>query len=361
MGRLAERQRPALPNAADRKRASSIADRFVASVRSGGRIISRSEDIYRVDAVPTAQPRQPIRLTLLRPIKGEAPCNPKNSELRSMDTPDIVLNDGNVIPQIGLGVWTLNADETLHSLENAIAAGYRHFDTAMIYRNESAVGRSIASASVPREELFVTTKLWNSDHGYDATLFAYEASLKRLGLKAIELYLIHWPVPAIGRFVESWRAMIRLRDEGRVRSIGVCNFNADHLDRLITNTGVTPAVNQIEIHPDFPQNELVRQCRSLGIHVEAWSPLGQGGQILRSPIIARIAERHRRTSAQIILRWHVEQGFIVIPRSRNAERIRENITIFDFAFDDEDRAALETLANGRRIGPDPDIYNDLQA
>lgn len=273
--------------------------------------------------------------------------------------PDITLNDGVRIPQLGLGVWTLSDDQAYHSLQVALEAGYRHVDTAMVYGNEEGVGRAIAASSIPRQDIFVTTKLWNCDHGYDATLRAFDRSMQRLGLEQLDLYLIHWPVPGADRYVDTWRALVRLQNDKRVRSIGVSNFNANHLERIISETGEMPSVNQIEIHPDFTQRELVAACRQRGIVVQAWSPLGQGGALLTDPVFSRIAEKHGKTSAQAILRWHIQQGYVVMPRSRNSERIRSNIKLFDFALDASDLAAIETITPGGRLGPDPVLFNDV--
>jgi 2,5-diketo-D-gluconate reductase A len=273
--------------------------------------------------------------------------------------PDITLNDGVRIPQLGLGVWTLSDDQAFNSLQVALQAGYRHIDTAMVYGNEEGVGRAIAASGIPRQDIFVTTKLWNCDHGFDATLHAFDRSMQRLGLEQLDLYLIHWPVPRADLYVDTWRAFARLKSEKRVRSIGVSNFNANHLERIISETGVMPSVNQIEIHPDFSQRELVSASRERGIVVQAWSPLGQGGALLTDPIFTRIAEKHGKTPAQAILRWHIQQGYVVMPRSRNSERIRSNIKLFDFALDASDLAAIDAIARGNRLGPDPVSFNDL--
>jgi 2,5-diketo-D-gluconate reductase A len=273
--------------------------------------------------------------------------------------PDITLNDGVDIPQLGLGVWTLTDDQAFHSLQIALKAGYRHVDTAMVYGNEEGVGRAIVASGIPRQDIFVTTKLWNCDHGYDATLRAFERSMRRLSLEHLDLYLIHWPAPRTDRYVDTWRALARLQNDKRVSSIGVSNFNANHLERIISATGVTPSVNQIEVHPDFTQGELVAACRRHGIVVQAWSPLGQGGALLTDPIFTRVAEKHGKTPAQAILRWHVQQGYVVMPRSRNSEHIRSNIDLFDFALDTSDLATIGAITPGHRLGPDPALFNDL--
>lgn len=271
--------------------------------------------------------------------------------------PLITLNDGVQIPQLGLGVWQLTDEQAHASSTAALAAGYRHIDTAMIYGNEAGVGRAIAESDVPRDEIFVTTKLWNADQGFDSTLRAYDASLKLLRLETIDLYLIHWATPAKNAFPATWRAMVQLQKEGRVRSIGVSNFNADHLERIIGDTGVKPSVNQIEIHPDFVQHDLVQFCQTQGIHTESWSPLGQGGELLNQLALKTIAADHGRTVAQVILRWHLQTGHIVIPRSSNPGRIVQNFTVFDFELTAEDMATIASIDQGKRLGPDPASFN----
>ncbi|MEB0039889.1 MULTISPECIES: aldo/keto reductase [unclassified Pseudomonas] len=271
--------------------------------------------------------------------------------------PLITLNDGVQIPQLGLGVWQLTDEQAFDSSTAALAAGYRHIDTAMIYGNEAGVGRAVAESDVPREDIFITTKLWNADHGFDKTLRAYDASLKLLGLEKVDLYLIHWPLPAKNAYAASWRALVQLQKEGRIRSIGVSNFNADHLERIIGDTGVKPSVNQIEIHPDFVQQELLQFCQSQGIDTESWSPLGQGGELLNQPVLKGIAAGHGRTAAQVILRWHLQTGRIVIPRSSNPGRIVQNFSVFDFELSAQDMAAIASIEQAKRLGPDPATFN----
>ncbi|RON43605.1 oxidoreductase [Pseudomonas frederiksbergensis] len=271
--------------------------------------------------------------------------------------PMITLNDGIQIPQLGLGVWQLDDAQAHASSKAALQAGYRHIDTAMIYGNETGVGRAIAESELPRNEIFITTKLWNADHGFDQTLRAFDASLKRLGLQTLDLFLIHWPLPIKNAYLDSWKAMVRLRDEGRVRSIGVSNFHQEHLQRVIGETGVTPSVNQIEIHPDFTQAPLVDFSRRHGIATESWSPLGQGGALLDEPVLTRIAARLGKSTVQVILRWHVQSGHIVIPRSTNAERIAANIDVFDFRLDAEDLRQIANIVQTGRLGPDPDTFD----
>ncbi len=273
-----------------------------------------------------------------------------------MPQPILTLNDGSSIPQIGLGTYQAPDDEAAAMVETALAIGYRHIDTASIYRNEAGVGAGLRASGLPREQVYVTTKVWNSDQGFDATLAACTASLDRLGLDHVDLYLVHWPVPARGLYVETWRALIRLREEGRARAIGVSNFNADHLDRLIAETGVVPAVNQIECHPAFQQAALRAECAARGVAVQSWSPLGQGA-LLGDPLLAALAEKHGRTVAQVILRWHLQNGLIVIPKTMRAARMRENLDVLDFALDAHDLARIATLDDpAGRIGPDPLVF-----
>jgi 2,5-diketo-D-gluconate reductase A len=270
--------------------------------------------------------------------------------------PLITLNDGVQVPQLGLGVWQLDDAQAYNSSKAALLAGYRHIDTAVIYGNEAGVGRAVAESEISRDDIFITTKLWNADHGFDQTLRAFDESLKRLGLHTLDLFLIHWPLPKKDAYVDSWKAMVRLRNEGRVRSIGVSNFHQEHLQRVIGETGVTPSVNQIEIHPDFVQAPLVEFSRQLGIATESWSPLGQGGALLHEPALARIAARLGKSTVQVILRWHLQSGHIVIPRSTNAERIAANIDVFDFELDAEDLGQIANITQTGRLGPDPDSF-----
>jgi 2,5-diketo-D-gluconate reductase A len=265
----------------------------------------------------------------------------------------LTFNDGRAIPQVGLGVWQTPNETSAEVVKTALDAGYRHVDTAAAYRNEKGVGEGIKASGLAREEVFVTTKLWNDNQGYDETLVAAEKSLGRLGLDYLDLYLIHWPAPTKGLYVKSWKALVRLREEGRVKSIGVSNFAAEHLDRIIGETGVTPAINQIELHPRFQQRALREANAQRGVLTESWSPLGQG-QLLADPVIGAIAAKHGKTPAQVIIRWHVDSGLVVIPKSVTPERIVQNFAVFDFQLDAEDKAAIAGLdsADGR-IGPDP--------
>lgn len=275
----------------------------------------------------------------------------------SSKVPPIILNNGVEMPQLGFGVWQVPDDEAERAVATALEAGYRSIDTAAIYGNEEGTGRGIAASGVPREELFVTTKLWNSDQGYDATLRAFDASLAKLGLEYLDLYLIHWPLPSRGRYVDSYKAFEKLLADGRVRAIGVSNFLPEHLERLIAETSVIPAVNQIELHPHMQQHAAREFHARQGIATEAWSPLGQGKGLLEVPAIVAVAQKHNRTPAQVVLRWHVQLGNIAIPKSVTPARIRENIDVFDFSLDEEDLAAISALNEDRRLGPDPATFD----
>ena len=266
----------------------------------------------------------------------------------------VTLNDGQAMPQFGLGVWQTPQDVAAEVVKTALDAGYLSVDTAAIYGNERGVGEGL---KVAKGEVFLTTKLWNDRQGFDSTLQAFDKSLGRLGVEAVDLYLIHWPAPAKDLYLDSWKAMIQLKQEGRARSIGVSNFTPEHLQRLIDETGVTPAVNQIELHPSFQQRTLRAFHEAHGIHTESWSPLGQGRQ-LEDPTVGEIARKHGKSPAQVVIRWHLDSGLIVIPKSVTPSRIRENVEVFDFQLDAEDMAAIDGLdrADGR-IGPDPMTAN----
>ncbi|HEU4736468.1 MAG TPA: aldo/keto reductase [Solirubrobacterales bacterium] len=269
--------------------------------------------------------------------------------------PSLTLHDGIEIPQLGFGVFQIPPEDTQEVVEQALDVGYRHIDTAGAYRNEKGVGAAIAASGLAREDLFVTTKLWNSQQGFDTALAACEASLGRLGLDHVDLYLIHWPVPTEDRFVDTWRAFERIHDEGRSRTIGVSNFRVEDLERLEAETDARPTVNQIELHPRLQQAELRAWHADHQIVTEAWSPLAQG-ELLDDETIAAIAERHEKTPAQAILRWHLQLGNVVFPKSVTPERIRENIELFDFELSDAEMAEFERLDRGERIGPDPRTF-----
>ncbi|MDD2342352.1 MAG: aldo/keto reductase [Tolumonas sp.] len=264
----------------------------------------------------------------------------------------IQLNDGNKIPQIGLGVWQATPEQTAMAVREALQVGYRHIDTASIYRNESGVGVGFRESGLPRQEVFITTKIWNDDQGDTATKDALSKSLERMKLDYIDLLLIHWPVPHHGLFIETWQTMIDLQKTGLIRSIGVSNFTESNLKQIIDETGVTPVLNQIELHP-YLQQPAMRQVHSgLGIKTEAWSPLAQN-QAISDTVIAQIARKHNKTPAQIIIRWHLENKTIVIPKSVTPSRIKENIDVFNFQLDIEDKAAIAKLDKNLRLGPDP--------
>ncbi|MGP4086389.1 aldo/keto reductase [Streptomyces sp. KR55] len=275
----------------------------------------------------------------------------------SSKVPPIILNNGVAMPQLGFGVWQVPDDEAERAVATALEAGYRSIDTAAIYGNEEGTGRAIAASGLPREDLFVTTKLWNSDQGYESTLRAFDVSLGKLGLEYVDLYLIHWPLPSRGKYVDTYKAFEKLHADGRIRAIGVSNFLPEHLERLITETSVIPAVNQIELHPHLQQHAAREYHAEQGIHTEAWSPLGSGRGLLEVPAIVAIAQKHNRTPAQVVLRWHLQLGTIVIPKSVTPSRIEENIDVFDFALDTEDLAAISALNEDRRLGPDPATFD----
>lgn len=272
----------------------------------------------------------------------------------SSTIPMLALNDGKQAPQLGFGVWQIDDKAAADAVTTALQAGYRSIDTAAIYGNEKGVGVGIVRSGVARKDIFLTTKLWNAEQGFDSTLKAFDASLKRLGTDYVDLYLIHWPVPSKDRYVDSWKAFIRLRDEGRIKSIGVSNFQPAHVDRLQAETGVLPVVNQIELHPDFAQRDVVAYNDGKRIVSEAWSPLGQGGELLQQPVLLALAKQHAKSAAQIVLRWHVQRGHMVIPKSQTPARIRENLDVFDFALDAAAMQSIDALDAGHRIGPHPD-------
>ncbi|MDQ2847866.1 MAG: aldo/keto reductase [Actinomycetota bacterium] len=272
--------------------------------------------------------------------------------------PTVQLNDGHRIPQLGFGVFKVDPAETESLVTAALQAGYRHIDTAAIYGNEEGVGKAIAASGIPRDELFVTTKLWNDDHGTDSALAAIDTSLGKLGLDHVDLYLIHWPAPKNDRYLETWTAMQQIQQQGKATSIGVSNFLVPYLTRLLEGADVVPAVNQIELHPAYQERDVVEFSRSKGIHIEAWGPLGQGKYgLLEDPAVTGAAEAHGKTPAQVVLRWHLQQGNIVFPKSGNPARIAENFAVTDFELTDAESAAITALENGGRVSSHPDEVN----
>ncbi len=268
---------------------------------------------------------------------------------------NITFNDGNSIPQLGYGVWQIEDNGAADAVGTALEAGYRHIDTASIYGNEVGVGRGIAASSVPREDIFLTTKLWNSDQGFEKAIAALDASLERLGTDYVDLYLIHWAMPQQGTYLESWRALIELKKQGKVRSIGVSNFPQAQLREIIADTSVTPAIHQIELHPYFSQEDMRAVHSEFGIATEAWSPLGQGGEILKDPVIVEIAGKHGISPAQAVLAWHLAKGIVAIPKSVTPARIAENFAAANVTLDAADIAAIDGLTRkDGRIGPDPE-------
>ncbi len=270
-------------------------------------------------------------------------------------SPTVTLHDGIEIPQLGFGVFQVPPDDTQRVVEDALAVGYRHIDTAVAYRNEKGVGAAVAASGLPREDVFVTSKLWNSQQGHDSALEGFEKSLGRLGFDYVDLYLIHWPAPSEDRFVETWRAFEHIHKEGRARTIGVSNFRVEDLERLERETETRPTINQIELHPLFQQTELRPWNADHSIATEAWSPLAQGA-VLSDETIVSVADRHGKTPAQAILRWHLQLGNVVIPKSVTPERIRENFDVFDFKLSDEEMIAIGRLDTNKRGGPDPATF-----
>ncbi|MBO1900822.1 aldo/keto reductase [Leucobacter weissii] len=275
--------------------------------------------------------------------------------MNALPVPNIELRDGNLIPQFGLGVFKVEAEETEGVVAKALEAGYRHIDTAAVYGNEAEVGRAIAASGIPRDELFVTTKLWNSDHGDPRA--AFDASLEKLGLEKLDLYLVHWPVPRRGTAVRAWRGLVEIVGAGLVDSIGVSNFEIEHLRALIDETGVVPAVNQIELHPLHQRRELRAFCAEYDIAIESWGPLAQGkSDLFELPEVAEAAAAHAKTPAQVVLRWHLQHGFIVFPKSTRRKRLVENAEIFDFRLSDDEVARIDALDEQRAFGADPRTF-----
>jgi methylglyoxal/glyoxal reductase len=266
------------------------------------------------------------------------------------------LNNGVKMPWLGFGVFKVQeGEEVVNAVKTALEVGYRSIDTAAIYRNEEGVGQAIVESNVPREELFVTTKVWNGDQGYEATLAAFETSLNKLGLDYLDLYLIHWPVPSKGLYIETWKALEKLYKDGRVRAIGVSNFNVNHLEDLLANCEIKPMVNQVEYHPVFNQKELHDFCKKNEIQLEAWSPLMQGG-LLNDPVLVEIANKYNKSTAQVILRWDIQTGVVTIPKSIKPHRIADNADIFDFELTLEDLKQISTLNQNKRQFGDPEVF-----
>ncbi|MFJ9026597.1 aldo/keto reductase [Streptomyces sp. NPDC102259] len=272
--------------------------------------------------------------------------------------PEYTLNDGTKLPALGLGTWPMDDAEAERAVAEALGLGYRLVDTATNYRNESGVGRGVARGGVPREELVVATKLPGRHHGYEETLASFEESRQRLGLDYVDLYLIHWPLPRVDKFVDSWRAMIKLREDGLVRSIGVSNFTAAHIERLEKETGVLPSVNQIELHPLFPQDELRAFHEAKGVRTESWSPLGRGSALLEDPAVVSVAESLGVTPGQVVLRWHLQLGAVPIPKSSSPERQRANLDVFGFELGPAQLAAIAERPH-RRLGGDPEVHEEF--
>jgi len=269
----------------------------------------------------------------------------------------VTLNNGVKMPQLGFGVWQVEDQKATVAVKKALEVGYRLIDTAMIYGNEAGVGRAVKESGIPREDLFITTKVWNADHGYEKTLKAYDESLSRLGLDYVDLYLIHWPTPKYDQYIDTYKALEKLYHDGRVRAIGVCNFEKEHLERLLKECDVVPVLNQIECHPYLQQNELKAFCAEHNIFVEAWSPLEQGGEVLKDEVIVKIAESHGKTPAQVVLRWHLQNNTIAIPKSVTPSRIEENFHVFDFELTSEEMAAIGKLNRNHRRGSHPNEMN----
>ncbi|MEY4102403.1 MAG: hypothetical protein RIR88_537 [Actinomycetota bacterium] len=271
-----------------------------------------------------------------------------------MTIPQYTLNDGLEVPALGFGTYKLTENEGYNAIASAIAAGYRLLDTAAMYGNEAEVGRAIADSGVPREDFIVTTKLRGRALGFDETMLAFEESRQLLGVDVVDIYLIHWPIPRLGRYLDSWKAMIELRDDGLIRSIGVCNFPQQHLQKLMDATGVTPSINQVELHPYFPQAELRAFHATHGIQTESWSPLGRGSELLSEPVIVEAAAAHGVTPAQAVLRWHTQQGLLPLPKSASADRQALNLNSFGFELSEEEIASFTALERGRIGGLDPE-------
>jgi 2,5-diketo-D-gluconate reductase A len=273
------------------------------------------------------------------------------------DVPGIELNNGTTIPQLGFGVFQIDPSDTAEAVTTALEAGYRHIDTAQMYGNEAEVGQAIAKSDIPRDQLWITTKCNNSNHGYDDAQSALDESLQKMGLDHVDLYLIHWPLPGKDLYVDTWKGFEKAQSDGKSRTIGVSNFQPHHLDRLLSETETVPAVNQIELHPHMQQAGLRSYHERHGIRTEAWSPIGQGRGLLDAPELSEIAQAHGKSPAQVVLRWHVQIGNIVFPKSSTAERIRENYAIFDFELGDDEVERINRMERAERLGPDPDKFD----
>lgn len=271
----------------------------------------------------------------------------------------VTLNNGITMPQLGFGVYLIKDEKMDTVVEHAFQAGYRAIDTAQIYQNEAGLGRAIKKSNLKREELFITTKVWNSHQGYDKTLEAFEDSLERLQLDYIDLYLVHWPTPKFNKYIETYKALEKLYEDGKVRAIGVCNFELEHLETLLNECRIKPVVNQIECHPYLQQREMKAFCKDQQIFIQSWSPIYRGEEIFDEPIIKALAEKHGKTPAQIIIRWHLQENSIVIPKSVTPSRIRENIDVFDFNLTKEDMESIRTLDQNKRRGPHPNEMHNV--
>ncbi|WP_430510439.1 aldo/keto reductase [Gottfriedia solisilvae] len=267
----------------------------------------------------------------------------------------ITLHNGVKMPQLGFGVWRVSPEDGVDAVRTAIEVGYRHIDTAAVYKNEEQVGEAIRQSRIAREELFITTKVWNADQGFDTTLKAYEDSLKKLGLDYVDLYLVHWPVK--DKYLETYKALEKLYDEKLVPAIGVSNFHIHHLEDIAAHRNIKPMVDQVELHPMLQQNELRDYCLKNGIAIEAWSPLMQGGEALTNPVISELAEKHGKTPAQVVLRWHLQRDVIAIPKSITPSRIQENFDVFNFELSSDDMNSIASLNASKRVGPDPDNFD----